>query len=101
MSFKEGLSKIFGWANGPYRAIALAFFVLLLVLFGSDVKDMIGVRAEIRRLTDRKEQLLQQIKADSTLLENLKDPDFLEKFARENYLMRREGEEVYIIEKSK
>jgi cell division protein FtsB len=99
MSAKEFFGKIFGWVNGPYKAFAIVVFVLLLVMFGSDVKEMVGVRAEISKLTERKEQLRQQIEADSTLLENLKDPEFLEKFARENYLMRREGEEVYIIEK--
>ncbi|MDR0907741.1 MAG: septum formation initiator family protein [Rikenellaceae bacterium] len=99
MSIKEGIARFFGWADGPYRAIAIAIVVLLVVLFGRDIKDMVGVRAEIIELTERKEELRRQIAADSTLLENLKDPDFLEKFARENYLMRREGEEVYIIEK--
>jgi cell division protein FtsB len=99
MSVKDSFGKIFGWANGPYRAIAIAIVVLLVVLFGRDIREIFGVRAEIGRLNERKEELRRQIAADSTLLENLKDPDFLERFARENYLMRREGEEVYIIEK--
>jgi cell division protein FtsB len=98
MSVKEFFGKIFGWANGPYRAIAIVIVVLLLVLFGRDIREMLGVRTEIHRLNERKAELRRQIDADSTLLERLKDADFLEKFARENYLMRREGEEVYIIE---
>lgn len=97
MSIKERFGKIFGWVNGPYRAVAFVVIVILLILFGRDVLESIRVRNEIRRLSNRKEMLEQQIREDSTLLQNLRDPDFLERFAREKYLMRKEGEDVYII----
>ncbi len=44
-----------------------------------------------------KQNSIQFLLADSTLLRNLDDPEFLEKYARENYLMRREGDHVYVI----
>ena len=39
----------------------------------------------------------QKITQDSTILENLKDDAFLERYAREHYLMKRQGETIYII----
>jgi cell division protein FtsB len=99
MKLKEWAANFLEWANRPRGAVVIVAVSLLLLLVYSrgNIKDMIEARAKIRELTQQKEALEQQIEADSTLLENLKDPEFLEKFARENYLMRREGEEVYII----
>ncbi len=98
MSIKEKFGKLFGWINGPYRALAIVVLAVLLVLFGRDVFESLRVRAEIGNLKDRKEELERSIAEDSTLLENLNDPDFLEKFAREKFLMHRDGEEVYVVE---
>ncbi len=98
MSLKEKFGKLSGWINGPYRALAIVVLAVLLALFGRDVFESLRVRSEIGGLKDRKEQLERSIAEDSTLLENLDDPEFLEKFAREKFLMRREGEEVYVIE---
>lgn len=97
MSIKEKFGKLFGWVNGPYRAMAIVIFIVLLVLFGRDVLESFRVRNDIRKLSNRREVLERHIAEDSTMLENLKDPEFLERYAREKFLMRREGEEVYII----
>ena len=44
------------------------------------------------------EEQIEKAKAELTDLQN--DPAALEKFARERYLMKRDGEDVYIIEDS-
>ena len=44
-----------------------------------------------------KERYQQKITQDSTILENLKNDDSLERYAREHYLMKRKGETIYII----
>jgi cell division protein FtsB len=86
------------WVNGPSRAIALAVLLVLVVLFGRDVLSSLQLRSEIGDLERRKKGLLDSLAADSVLLRRLDDPEFLEKYARENYLMRKEGEVVYIID---
>jgi cell division protein FtsB len=96
-TMRERLGKVLGWVNGPYRAVAFAVLVVVVVLFGRDVLSTMRVSGEIRELRRRKQQLQQSIAADSTLLRNLDDPEFLERYARERYLMRRAGETVYII----
>ncbi len=98
---KEGekgwLGRSLGWVNGPSRAVAFAVLLVLIVLFGRDVIASLQVRAEIRNLQKRKTQLEAGITEDSLLLKNLDDPAFLEKYARENYLMRKQGEDVYYL----
>ena len=95
---KQWFGRVFGWVNGPSRAAAFAVFIVVAVLFGRDVFSSLGVRGEIRELHKRKRQLERSIAADSTLLKNLDDPEFLERYAREHYLMRKEGETLYIVE---
>ncbi len=89
--------KIFGWVNGPSRAIALAALVVLVVFFGRDVLSSWHLRIEIADLEKQKKELQESLRADSLLLERLDDPEFLERYARERYLMRKEGETVYVI----
>lgn len=91
-------SKIFGWVNGPSRAVVVAVIVVLLALFGREIMASMALRAEIHELEHRKKSLMQSLAADSVMLQSLDDPEFLERFARENYLMRRAGEVVYIID---
>ena len=87
-----------GWVNSPSRAIALAALLVFVVLFGRDVLSSWNLRGEIRELERRRSQLLDSLAADSVLLRSLDDAEFLERYARENYLMRKDGETVYIIE---
>lgn len=98
-TLKERIKKLFGWINGPYRAAAAVVLAVLLVLFGRDVFESLRVRNDIRKLRARKEFYERSIERDSTLLQNLRNPDFLERYARERYLMKRDGEEVYVIKK--
>lgn len=91
-------SKMFNWVNGPSRAVVLAAIVVLLVLFGREVMSSMSLRAEIHELEHRKEGLLESLASDSVMLRRLNDPAFLEQFARENYLMRRAGEVVYVVD---
>jgi cell division protein FtsB len=95
----------FGFLKGftfetPSRAVALAVLLVVLVLFGRDVLSSWHLRSEIGELQRRKSELQNNLAADSTLLRNLDDPEFLERYARENYLMRRAGDEVYIIDEN-
>ncbi|MDZ7614642.1 MAG: septum formation initiator family protein [Flavobacteriaceae bacterium] len=39
-----------------------------------------------------------EIKEDKQLISNLKNPDSLEKFAREEYKMKKQNEDIFLIE---
>lgn len=79
--------------------LTLVVFVLLLVFF--DRNNFIArreVKKEIEELQVQKNYYLDRIEEDSTVLEKLKDDDYLEQYAREHFLMKRENDAVYILE---
>jgi cell division protein FtsB len=53
---------------------------------------------EIHKLKNEKEYFKSQIEQDKELIKKLEDKEKLEKFAREQYHMKKENEEIYIIE---
>ena len=53
---------------------------------------------EIKELEDNKQYYINEIKKDSTSIKQLKNADQTEKYAREKYYMKREDEDIYIIE---
>lgn len=53
---------------------------------------------EINELEDNKQFLIEEIKKDSASIKQLKNADQTEKYAREKYYMKRENEDIYIIE---
>ena len=74
--------------------ISIIIFILLITVF--DKNNLIEVwklNQQLNELESQRDYYQQKI----TLLENLKDDAFLERYAREHYLMKRQGETIYII----
>ena len=97
----QRLLKILGGLAGRYKAVVVGVIVAIAILFGSDVVRIISLRRDISRLERRKAYYTEMIRQDSTVLRNLDDDEFLERFARERYLMRRKGEQIYIVKKQR
>ena len=55
------------------------------------------LKQKINELEAQKDYYQNKITEDSTILENLKDDRFLEQYAREHYLMKREDETIYLL----
>ncbi|MFD2824292.1 septum formation initiator family protein [Lacinutrix iliipiscaria] len=53
---------------------------------------------DISDLEDEKEFYIKEIEKDNKELEKLSNDEGLEKFAREEYYMKRDNEDIYIIE---
>jgi cell division protein FtsB len=53
---------------------------------------------EIEQLIIKKENLKKEIEKDIKFINDMKDLDKYEAFARENFYMKKDGEEIYIIE---
>ena len=78
--------------------ISIIIFILLITVF--DKNNLIEVwklNQQLNELESQRDYYQQKITQDSTILENLKDDGFLERYAREHYLMKRQGETIYII----
>jgi cell division protein FtsB len=53
---------------------------------------------ELDELEDNKKYYEEEIKKDGENIKLLKNPDQIEKYAREKYYMKRDSEDIYIIE---
>lgn len=96
------LNKVPKWLKNRYAITGTIF--LLWLLFG-DRNDLISqykISRELNKLEEEKRFFLEEIKKDQENLIDLKtNPKTLEKFARENYLMKRENEDIFVIVKEK
>ena len=82
--------------------LASVFFVVWMLFF--DQRDYFQQRDrqdELKKLEAKKQYYVQEIGKTKKELQDLQNnPAALEKFAREHYLMKKDGEDLYIIEDS-
>jgi cell division protein FtsB len=82
--------------------LAGAFFIVWMLFF--DQRDYFQQKektAELRKLEAKKEYYLKEIETAKKELQDIQsNPAALEKFARERYLMKKDGEDIFIIEDS-
>lgn len=92
-------TKKSSWGLNGLQIGTIIFVIVMLFFFSdSNVKKRIDSDIEIRSLKKQIEFYRVKIEADKTKLYELQsDKHNLEKFARENYLMKKENEEVFII----
>lgn len=75
-----------------------AVFVIWVAIFDrNNMKVGTELDQTIESLQAEKEYYLKKIDADSVIIRGLKDSRYIEQYAREHYLMKRPGEEIYII----
>ena len=83
----------------------LVFVVVLVWLIFFDTHSFIHqwrMRRQLKELKTERDFYREQITRDSLAIEELtSDPDALERYAREKYLMKQEGEDVYVIVEEK
>ena len=78
--------------------VLLAFIFWMLFLDSNSWLIHHELNSEIDDLNKNKEYYLNQINNDKAIIEKLNDSLELEKFARQEYYMKRENEEIFIIE---
>lgn len=81
-----------------YVLVLLFFAVWMIFLDNYSYIEQRVLDKEIQELEDNKQYYIQEIKKDSTAIRQLNNPDQTEKYAREKYYMKRENEDIYIIE---
>ena len=72
--------------------------IFTLVVSVRTIGDMIATSRSTHAVEVKIEEYRSQIEADSLFIEQLNTPDFLERYAREEFNMQRAGETVYIME---
>ena len=84
--------------SNKYVWVLLFFCVWMLFLDNYSYFDHRVLNQEIDELEANKKYYQEEIKKDQENIKLLKDPDQIEKFAREKYFMKRDSEDIYIIE---
>lgn len=84
---------------GNKYAIIFMIFMVWMVFFDTNSwfihKEL---NDEIDKLEGNRRYFKEEINQDRTQINKLKDSQELERFAREEYYMKKEGEEIFIIE---
>lgn len=79
--------------------LTIVVFILLIVFFDrNSYMDRRQVKEEIGKLKAQRDYYLDRIREDSTVIEKLTDDDYLEQYAREHFLMKRDSDVVYVLE---
>ena len=81
-----------------YISIGLLFLFWILFLDSHSWLTHQELNSEIETLEQRKKNLLESIDKDKKAIQQLNNLDSLEKYAREQYGHKKEGETVFIIE---
>ena len=90
-------NKIFKLLTNKYIVILIAFLIWMF-FFDANVQLNSEFKKEIKELNTTINFYKKEIKKDKNTITELQDSLQLEKFAREKYLMKKENEDIYIIE---
>lgn len=85
-------------ASNKYVLVLLVFVFWMMFLDSNSWLIHYELDSEIKDLKKNKEYYLEEIEQDKAIIEQLSDSVELEKFARQEYFMKRENEEIFIIE---
>ncbi len=88
----------FKFISNKYVISLLFFFTWLLFLDNYSYLDHRILNQQIDELERQKNYYKDEISNDLKSIKQLKDPDQIEKFAREKYYMKKDSEDIYIVE---
>jgi cell division protein FtsB len=84
--------------SNKYLLISLLFGVWMLFLDNYSYMDQRQINNQIDELQDNKKYYQDEIRKDKENIKLLKNQDQVEKYAREKYHMKKDSEDVFIIE---
>ncbi len=84
--------------KNKYVLTIFLFAVWILFFDQNNMVDRMKMSGEIRQLEQDEQYYTEQIRKDSTRYHELTtDKDNLEKYAREQFLMKKENEDVFVV----
>ena len=101
MKFFQRLEEKYPWFKyvGNRYVLVLIFFTFwMLFLDNYSYLEHRFLNKELDELETNKKYYQEEIKKDCLDIKRLKNPDQIEKYAREKYYMKRDSEDIYIIE---
>lgn len=97
---KKSLEKrpFLRFISNRYVLISLFFIAWMLFFDNYSWLNQRPLDREIEELENNKQYYKDEIRKDQERIKALQDPDQIEKYAREQYYMKRDSEDIYIIE---
>lgn len=90
--------SIWPWLKNKYVLTIAVFAIWMLFFDQNNMVDRIKMTSEIKQLEVDREFYLEQIRKDSARLHELTtDRDNLEKYAREQFLMKKSDEDIFVV----
>ena len=81
-----------------YLVISTSFLIWMTFLDTNSLLIHAELNREIKKLKNKRDALNKEILDDKSLIEKLNDIDSLEHYAREEYNLKKENEDIFIIE---
>lgn len=88
----------FKFLSNKYVWVLLFFSTWMIFLDNYSYFDHRVLDKQIDELKDNATYYKEEIRKDQQKIKQLKNPDQVEKYAREKYYMKKENEDIYIIE---
>jgi cell division protein FtsB len=95
---KKKKSALLQFISNKYVWVLLFFIIWMLFLDNYSYFDHRFLNKQIDELETNKEYYQEEIKKDEQSIKLLKNPNQIEKYAREKYYMKKDSEDIYIIE---
>ena len=86
------------WMTNRFVLVTLFFLVWLIFFDTYSFFDHKEIDKEIKKLEANKDYYSSEIKQDEEKIKQLRRAEEVEKYAREKYYMKRENEDIYIID---
>ncbi|HEU4717439.1 MAG TPA: septum formation initiator family protein [Bacteroidia bacterium] len=84
--------------SNKYLLTILAFTTWIFFFDRNDVFSQVDRRAEVKKLQQEADYYRNEIANNKSEISELKsNPKELERFAREHYLMKRDGEDIFVV----
>ena len=97
-NFIKNLKSLLNKSYLKYLIILTAFIVWMTFLDTNSLLIHAELNREIKKLKVKINALTEEINKDQSLIEKLDNIDSLEHYGRENYNLKRDEEDIYIIE---
>ncbi len=91
-------NKWIRFLSNKYVLILVLFIIWMIFFDANSYLIHHELDSDIKALEDNTEFYKKEIEQDKGFIEKMKDSNEIEKFAREKYYLKRDNEDIYIIE---
>lgn len=91
-------TKWYRWLGNKYVIFTLLFLIWMFFFDANNYFFHKELSDDIKALQESKEFYKKEIKKDRVFINKMKDSSEMERFAREKYYLKKENEDIFIIE---